>query len=68
MSVPLTSSKETTATEIQRLFDLQLKNQYKVANETASQRKAKLKKLHKAVLAYRPQIKEALYKLSLIHI
>lgn len=62
MSVPLTASKDTTAIEIQRLFDLQQKSQFKVANETASQRKAKLKKLHKAVLAYRPQIKEALYK------
>ncbi len=62
MSVPLTASKDTATNEIQRLFDLQQKSQFRVANETARQRKAKLKKLHKAVLAYRPQIKEALYK------
>jgi len=53
---------ETNATEIQRIFDLQKKNQFNIGNTTASQRIAKLKKLHKAVLKYRPQIKEALYK------
>lgn len=54
--------KETNAVEIQRIFDLQKKHQYEVGNTSASQRRAKLKTFHKAVLKYRPQIKEALYK------
>lgn len=58
---PITIS-ETPTKEIQRLFHLQKKNQYKVANTTASQRIKKLNKLQKAVMKYRPQIKEALYK------
>lgn len=53
---------ETQMVEIQRIFDLQKKNQYKLGNTTAAQRRAKLKKLHEAVLKYRPQIKEALYE------
>jgi len=61
MSVTLTTSKDTAATEVQRIFDLQQKNQFQVASKTASERKALLKKFHKAVLKYRPQIKEALF-------
>ncbi len=53
---------ETEAKEIQRIFQLQKANQYNVANTTVSQREAKLDKLHKAVLKYRSQIKEALFK------
>lgn len=62
MSAPLTKVLETAATEVQRIFELQKKNQFKVANATVKERKAKLNKFHKAVLKYRPQIKEALYK------
>ncbi len=57
-----TKPTETSNSEIRRIFDLQKKSQYKVANTTANQRIAKLKKLHEAVLRYRPQIKDALYK------
>jgi len=52
---------ETKASEIQRIFDLQKKNQFNIGNTTVTQRRAKLKKLHNAILKYRPQIKEALY-------
>ncbi len=48
--------------EIKRIFDLQSKNQFKIGNTSSSERKAKLKKLHKVVSKYRSQIKEALYK------
>ena len=53
---------ETDRKEILRIFNLQKGHQFNVGNSTASQRKAKLKKLHKAVLKYRDAIKEALYK------
>ena len=62
MSATLTMPTETQMKEIQRVFDLQQKNQFNVGRTTASQRIAKLKKLHKAILAYRPKIKEALHK------
>lgn len=52
----------TQQAEIKRIFQLQEANQYKVGNSTASERKAKLSKLHKAVMKYRPEIKEALFK------
>lgn len=50
------------AKEIQQIFKSQNENQYKIGNTSASQRVAKLKKLHQAVLKYRPEIKEALFK------
>ncbi len=53
---------ETKAADIQRIFKLQKNHQFNIGNTTAAQRKAKLKKLHQAVLSYRAQIKEALYK------
>jgi len=53
---------ETQKNDLQRIFDLQKKNQFNLGNTTAADRIAKLKKLHAAVLKYRPQIKEALYK------
>ena len=52
---------ETSIVEIRRIFDLQKEHQYHIGNTTASVRIEKLKKLHAAVLKYRPQIKEALY-------
>ncbi|HFB99758.1 MAG TPA: aldehyde dehydrogenase family protein [Phaeodactylibacter sp.] len=61
MSATLILPTDTSLTEVQRVFALQQKNQFKVANTTASQRIAKLKKIHKVVLKYRPQIKEALF-------
>jgi aldehyde dehydrogenase (NAD+) len=62
MSATLTSTPDTALSEIQRVFDLQQKSQYQIGNSSARERKAKLNKLHKAVLKYRPQIKEALFK------
>jgi aldehyde dehydrogenase (NAD+) len=58
----LTEVKETSATRINEIFEIQKKHQYAVANTTAKQRISKLKKFHKAILKYRPEIKEALYK------
>lgn len=52
---------ESQPSEIIRIFNIQKQNQFKIGNTTASERIAKLKKLHDAVLKYRPQIKEALF-------
>ena len=52
---------EVQPSEILRIFDIQKKNQYTIGNTSAKQRIAKLKKLHKTLMNYRPQIKEALY-------
>ena len=54
MSATLTIPTETRVTEINRIFELQQKNQFNVANNTASQRYAKLEKLHQAVLSQHP--------------
>ena len=62
MSATLTTAIETAASEVKRIFELQQKNQFLIANSTAKQRIAKLDKFHKAILKYRPQIKEALFK------
>lgn len=63
MSITLNAPKlSRQVKDIQRIFNLQKEHQYKIGNSTASQRIDKLKKLHKAVLKYRPEIKEALYK------
>jgi len=63
MSTTLTATPiESKTGDIQRIFEAQKLNQFNIANTTAVQRIAKLKKLHKAVMANRPQIKEALYK------
>ncbi len=60
-SSPVHTLKETSTSEINRIFDLQKGNQFAVADTSAKQRIAKLKKLHKAVLKYRPAIKDALF-------
>ena len=62
MSVDIQTPADTQAREIKRIFALQQKNQYKVADTSAAERKAKLSRLHDAIMKYRPQIKEALYK------
>jgi aldehyde dehydrogenase (NAD+) len=61
MSATLTFPVETNVSDINRIFELQKKNQFDIANSSASQRYAKLEKLHKAVLKYRNEIKDALY-------
>lgn len=53
---------ETHADEIQRIFDLQKQHQFRTGSTKAHERIAKLKKLHKVVLKYREDIKDALYK------
>ena len=52
---------ETSAAEVARIFDLQQAQQFKVANTTARERKAKLKRLHDALMAHRQDIRDALY-------
>jgi aldehyde dehydrogenase (NAD+) len=47
--------------EIERIFKLQRAHQYTVAKTTAAERKAKLKRLEKAFLARREDIRKALY-------
>ena len=61
MNTMLMVTAETQVSDIQKIFSLQQKNQFKVGASTVTERKAKLTKLHKAIMAYRPQIKEALY-------
>ncbi|MES2800275.1 MAG: aldehyde dehydrogenase family protein [Bacteroidota bacterium] len=58
---PAPSITDTSAIEIQRIFDLQKEHQLHVGNSTAIERSAKLKALHLAILKYRPAIKEAMY-------
>lgn len=53
---------DTSVAEIQRIFALQQDNHLNIGGTTAVERKAKLSKLYDAIIAYRPQIKEALYK------
>ncbi|MEM1323925.1 MAG: aldehyde dehydrogenase family protein [Bacteroidota bacterium] len=53
---------QTTAAEIQRLFELQTANQYRVAAQTAKERRAKIKALQRAVeKTYRKEIHAAAY-------
>lgn len=59
-SAPVVGIDAQTA-EIERIFKLQQTHQYTVANTTARERKAKLKRLHDAILAHRQEIREALY-------
>lgn len=56
------TAKNSVQTEVERVFQLQKRNQQKVANSTARERSKKLKRLHQALLKYRDEIKEALYK------
>ena len=60
-SSPVSTLKETPTTEVNRLFNIQKENRFAVANTSTKERVAKLKKLHKAVLKYRPAIKEAMF-------
>ncbi|MEM7436537.1 MAG: aldehyde dehydrogenase family protein [Myxococcota bacterium] len=52
---------ETSADEIQRIFKLQQAHQFAVGKTTARERKEKLKKLHKAVLARKQEIRDAMH-------
>jgi aldehyde dehydrogenase (NAD+) len=57
-----TNEQQDVVLEIKRIFQLQKSNQQNVANGTSKERKLKLDLLNKAVLKYRDQIREALYK------
>ena len=54
-TIPETSSLE-------KQFEVLKANQFKMGNSSASQRRQRLKKLHQAILKYRPQIKEAMFQ------
>jgi aldehyde dehydrogenase (NAD+) len=55
------SPLETSQAEIERLFRLQQGHQYTVAKTTARERKEKLKRLQKALLGRRQDIRDALH-------
>lgn len=52
---------ETQVSELERIFNAQKKNQYHVGVSTVIERKAKLSKLHEAIIKYRKDIQKALY-------
>ena len=53
---------ETSTSIIDKTFEALKANQFKVGNTTVTQRKKKLTRLLNAIVKYRPQIKEAMYK------
>jgi hypothetical protein len=59
---PVPISPNTKLEEIVRIFNLQQKNKQAAKNATASERKAKIKKLIDAIFEFRPRIEEALHK------
>ena len=59
---PSIEIKDTSASEIQRIFQLQQANKIAVGGTTAKERIAKLKKMHKVVLAHREAMREAMWK------
>ena len=54
-------TKSAPAVEIQHIFELQRAHQFNVANTTASQRIAKLRRLEKALLKHQHEITQAVY-------
>jgi aldehyde dehydrogenase (NAD+) len=56
------SAQNSVRNEVKRIFDLQKNNQQKIADSTARDRKKKLSRLFDAVLKYRAEIQEALFK------
>src|SRR5690606_15602119 len=58
-SIPM--SPNTSAAEIQRIFQTQQANRQNVKNTSAKQRKAKLKKMHETVLQWQDKVKDAVY-------
>jgi aldehyde dehydrogenase (NAD+) len=55
------SGIDASSAEVERIFRLQQAHQYAVAKTTAGERKEKLKRLHKAFLAHKQEIRDALY-------
>lgn len=62
MNTSLSSPVDQQVSAIRRIFSRQQKNQFKIANTTVNDRRVKLKKLQRAILNYRPRIREALYR------
>jgi aldehyde dehydrogenase (NAD+) len=58
----ISSTLSEVRQEVERIFNLQKANQQKIADSTANDRRRKLDRLHKAVLKYRQEIRDALYK------
>jgi len=56
------TTKTSSNIDIASIFKSQLENQQNIANTTTTQRKKKLKQLHKLVEEYRPKLKIALHK------
>ncbi|MGD8607279.1 MAG: hypothetical protein PVH21_08300, partial [Myxococcales bacterium] len=52
---------DASTAEIERIFKLQKANQYQVAKSTARERKEKLKRLERALLARKQEVRDALY-------
>jgi aldehyde dehydrogenase (NAD+) len=52
---------DASTAEIERIFKLQQVHQYTVAKATARERKEKLKRLHKVILARKQEIRDALH-------
>ncbi len=52
---------DASTTEIERIFKLQQAHQYTVAKTTARERKEKLKRLQRAILSRKQDIRDALY-------
>ena len=53
---------EDSSTKIKSIFEAQMANRHKVGQSTSSERREKLKKLQKAILKYRKEIREACFK------
>ncbi|WP_298487690.1 aldehyde dehydrogenase family protein [uncultured Maribacter sp.] len=62
METKIKPQNKTSIKEIEQAFKTLKENQLEVGNTTYIERKAKLNLLHKAVLKYRNEIKDAMYK------
>ncbi len=60
-SLPVPISPNTASEKIQQVYKAQLANRQNIKNTTASQRKAKLKKLEQAIMQFREKIGDAIY-------
>lgn len=55
------SSNETSVERIHQIFEAQKNNRSNIANTSADERIAKLRKLHKSILDHKKEIRDALY-------
>ena len=61
-TVSTTTKLSEVRQEVERIFNLQKANQQKSADSTTNERRKKLDRLHKTVLKYRQEIRDALYQ------